>query len=200
MLDILTQKLGMEPWVATYVLLPVLIFMARILDVSIGTIRVILIMQGNKRLAPLLGFIESFIWLVAISQIIRNIDNMFSYVAFAGGYATGTFIGLYLEEKLAFGKVLVRVITKKEANELIEYLVANNFHFTNIPAEGRYGPVNVIFSVIKRDRLHQIIGAVKKFNPKAFYTIETIKGSSEYQFTEPQRRRAFFGYLSLKRK
>jgi len=200
MLDILVEKLGLDPWLASYILLPVLIFMARILDVSIGTIRVIFIMQGNKRLAPLLGFIESFIWLVAISQIVRNIDNIFSYVAFAGGYAVGTYVGLYLEEKLAFGKVLVRVITKKDASELIEYLISNNFHFTNVPAEGRFGPVNVIFFVIKRDYLHQITGAIKRFNPKAFYTVESIKETSEYQFVEPQRRRNFFGQLSLKRK
>lgn len=200
MLDILVEKFGMEPWIATYLLLPVLIFMARILDVSVGTIRVIFIMQGNKRLAPALGFMESFIWLVAISQIMRNIDNMFSYIAFAGGYAAAIYVGLYLEEKLALGKVMVRVITEKETNKRIEYLIDNNLNFAIIPAEGRSGLVNVIFFEIKRDLLHQIIDAITRFNPKAFHTIESVKGTNEYQFAESQRNRSFFGHLSLKKK
>lgn len=201
MIDLLVEELGMAPWVANYLILPVLIFCARILDVSAGTVRVVFIMQGNKRLAPLVGFVESFIWLIAISQIVRNIDNIISYVAFSGGFAAGTFVGLYIEEKLAIGKVLVRVITRKEASQLIKYLVDNDFYFTNVPAEGRYGKVNVIFFVIQRDRLPAILEAIKEFNPKAFYTIESVRGASEYHFSETRKPGfAFFRYLSLKRK
>ena len=139
-------------------------------------------MHGNKKLAPFLGFFESFIWLVAISQIIQNIDNMFSYVAFAGGFAAGTYVGIIIEEKLALGNVLIRIITKISAEELIEYLKQKNIQFTNVPAEGRYGPVNVLFTVIKRQKLSETIKAIKHYNPKAFYSIEDVR-SVNYENT-----------------
>lgn len=200
MLDVLVEKLNMAPWLASYVLLPLLIFLARILDVSIGTIRVVFIMQGNKRLAPLLGFLESFIWLVAVSQIIKNVDNMISYVAFAAGFGTGTFVGLFIEEKLAIGKVLIRVITRKEAFDLIQFFKESDFNFTNVQAEGKFGKVNVLFSVIKRERLPVILDGIKKFNPNAFYTIESVKSASENEYYEEKTRYAFFNYLTAKRK
>jgi len=200
MLDVLVEKLGLAPWIASYILLPVLIFMARILDVSIGTIRVVFIMQGNKRLAPIIGFLESFIWLVAVSQIIKNVDNLISYVAFAAGFATGTFMGLIIEEKLAIGKVLIRIITKKAATELIQFLEENNFYFTNVPAEGRYGKVNVLFSVIRRERMSLILQGIKEFNPNAFYTIESVKSATENEFMETRQKYALFNYLTWKRK
>lgn len=200
MLDLLVEKLELAPWVASYVLLPLLIFFARILDVSIGTIRVVFIMQGNKRLAPLIGFLESFIWLVAVSQIIKNVDNLISYVAFAAGFATGTFVGLIIEEKLAIGKVLIRIITKKPASDLIQFLEENNFYFTNVPAEGRYGKVNVLFSVIKRDRLPLILQGIRKYNPNAFYTIESVKSATDNEYIETRQKYALFNYLTWKRK
>ena len=200
MLDVLVEKLDLAPWIASYILLPVLIFMARILDVSIGTIRVVFIMQGNKRLAPIIGFLESFIWLVAVSQIIKNVDNLISYVAFAAGFATGTFMGLIIEEKLAIGKVLIRIITKKAATELIQFLEENNFYFTNVPAEGRYGKVNVLFSVIKRERMSLILQGIKEFNPNAFYTIESVKSATDNEFIETRQKYALFNYLTWKRK
>jgi uncharacterized protein YebE (UPF0316 family) len=200
MLDIVVEKLGMAPWIASYVLLPILIFLARILDVSIGTIRVVFIMQGNKRLAPLIGFLESFIWLVAVSQIIKNVDNLISYIAFAAGFGTGTYIGLIIEEKLAFGKVLVRIITKKPATELLHFLEEHNFYFTNVPAEGRYGKVNVLFSVMNRDRLQTIFEGIKTYNPNAFYTVEAVKSATENQYDTSKRRFVFLNLLFSKRK
>ena len=194
------EKLGIDPIVANYILLPILVFMARILDVSIGTIRVIFIMHGNRKLAPFLGFFESFIWLVAISQIIQNVDNIVSYVAFAGGFATGTYVGILIEEKLAFGNVLVRIITRKNADELIEYMKDKEIQFTNVPAKGRYGPVSVLFTVIKRQKLNDTLKAIKHYNPKAFYTIEQIRGVSDVYVAYEKERQRFFNFLSLKKR
>jgi len=200
MLDIIVEKIGLAPWVASYILLPILIFGARILDVSIGTIRVVFIMQGNKRLAPLIGFLESFIWLVAVSQIIKNVDNLVSYVAFAAGFATGTYVGLIIEEKLAIGKVLIRIITKKEAHELVDFLKEKDFNFTIVPAEGKFGKVNVLFSVIKRERLQIILEGIKLHNPNAFYTIESVKSAVDNQIIESKPRYTLFSLLTSKRK
>ncbi len=201
MIDIVIEKIGLDPWLGNYIILPVLIFMARIIDVSIGTMRVIFIMQGNHRLAPILGFFESFIWLVAVSQIMKNMDNIVSYAAFAAGFGTGTYIGIKIEEKLALGKVLIRIITRKEADSLIDFFRDNEFHFTIVPAEGKFGPVNVLFSVINREKLPEVFRAINTYNPKAFYTIESVKSASEYQNGEThQNRFSFIEKITSKRK
>ena len=87
----------------TFIILPILIFIARVCDVSIGTMRIIFISRGAKILAPLLGFFEILIWLVAIGKVMQNLDNIACYVAYAGGFATGNFVGIRIEEKLAMG-------------------------------------------------------------------------------------------------
>ena len=105
------EHFGISPELLNYAILPLLIFLARIGDVSIATIRIIFVMSGKKVIAPILGFFESLIWLLANGQIFNNIDNVWSYIAYASGYATGTFVGMYIEEKLAIGRVVVRIIT-----------------------------------------------------------------------------------------
>src|SRR5512136_1275959 len=103
----------------TYVVLPILIFCARICDVSLGTIRVIFVSRGYRYLAPVLGFFEISIWLLAIGQIMRNLNNWTAYLAYAAGFALGTFVGITLEERLSIGMVIVRVITKRDCSPLI---------------------------------------------------------------------------------
>jgi uncharacterized protein YebE (UPF0316 family) len=170
---------GVSPQVFSLVILPLLIFLARISDVTLSTIRIIFVMSGKRNLAPVLGFFEALIWLIAISQIIQNIGSPASYIAYAGGFAAGTFVGMYIEEKLAIGKVIVRVITRREATDLLEYLKNSRFGFTNVDAEGKRGNVNLIFTVVQRHDLPELIGIIKRFNPNAFYTIENVKYANE---------------------
>lgn len=162
------------PWV-----MPFIIFFARILDVSFGTLRIVAIARGMKRLAPLLGFIEVSIWIIIASQVIRNINNLTNVFAYSAGYATGNYVGLYLENKLAIGMLIVRIITRRDATELVEYLKSRNFGVTNIPAFGNEGQVNLIFTIIKRKNLSEVIESVKRFNPRAFYSIEDVRAVSE---------------------
>ena len=114
----------------TWVIIPLFIFVARIFDVSIGTLRIILVNRVYKILAPTLGFVEVFIWVVAISKIMENLDNWVNYIFYAAGFATGNFVGMYLEEKLAIGKVGVRIITKKGADKLIKNIGDEGFGIT----------------------------------------------------------------------
>ena len=104
----------------TYFLLPFLIFVSRILDVTIGTIRIVMVAKGQKFWAPLLGFFEVFIWLLAISRIFENLDNWACYFAYAAGFAAGNYIGLIIEERLAMGIVKIQIITRRSAIELIQ--------------------------------------------------------------------------------
>jgi len=105
-----------------WIVMPLLIFTARILDVSLGTVRIVFVSRGLKYLAPLVGFFEVIIWLLAIRVIIQNLNNVACYIAYGAGFAMGTFIGLQIEKKIAIGNSLIRIITKKDATELIEHL------------------------------------------------------------------------------
>ncbi len=195
------QELGISPELFAYVILPILIFFARVADVSIATIRVIFVMQGKRNIAPILGFFEALIWLIAIGQIIKHIDNPVSYLAYASGYAAGTYFGMFIEEKLALGRVVVRVITGRPANELIDYLKEKNYRFSNIDAFGNDGKVNIIFTVVKREALKTLIPTIKNYNPKAFFTIEGVKKVSDEDITVKENKGVILGrMLNLKRR
>jgi uncharacterized protein YebE (UPF0316 family) len=173
------EHFGVSKSTFDWVVLPLVVFLARITDVSLSTIRIMFVMSGRRNLAPLCGFLEASIWILAIGQIIRNLGNPVSYIAYAGGFATGTYIGMYLESKLALGKVIVRVITRIDATEMVEFLKMSRFGFTNLRAEGRKENVNVIFSVIERRDLPEFIALIKQYNPNAFYTIEGVRYVSD---------------------
>lgn len=157
------------------ILIPILIFCARILDVSIGTVRIILIGKGYRGYSALLGFIEVFIWINAIGQIMQNLDNWYNYLTYAGGFAAGTYLGMVIESKMLIGKVVLRIITKKKATELLERLLLEDYSLTYLDAEGRLGPVNIIFLVVKRKELKHLIELINTYNPNAFYTIEDVR-------------------------
>jgi uncharacterized protein YebE (UPF0316 family) len=133
-----------DNWTFSWIVIPLLIFCARICDVSIGTIRIVFVSRGQKLFAPLLGFFEVLIWLLAIGKIMQNLDNVAAYLSYAGGFATGNFIGLWIEQKLAVGMVILRVITRKDASVLVSELENRGFGVTSIDARGNEGifPLN----------------------------------------------------------
>lgn len=159
----------------TWLILPLLIFLARIADVSLQTMRIIFTSKGKKLLAPLVGFFEVLIWLVAIGQVMRNLDNIACYLAYGGGFATGNYVGLLIEEKLAVGTVLLRVITQNDPSPLIAHLSEKNYGVTSFEASGVRGKVNILLMVVRRIDLKQIARDILHFNPKAFYTIEDVR-------------------------
>jgi uncharacterized protein YebE (UPF0316 family) len=154
--------------------LPLLIFLARVADVSIGTIRLIFISRGLKYLAPVVGFFEILIWLLAIGQIMKNLSNPACYIAYAGGFAMGNFVGIWIAEKLSLGVVLIRVVTKKDAAELVEYLKSADYGVTSVDGHGTAGQVKVVFTIVPRKEVKRVADLIKKFNPKAFYSIEEV--------------------------
>ena len=158
-----------------YLVLPLLIFLARIMDVSIGTMRVIFVSRGFKKLAVLCGFFEVFIWIIAITQIMKNLDNVLTYFAYAAGFATGNYVGMVIEEKIALGRVMIRIITPNDVSQLQEYLKNNNYGLTNVQGTGIYSTVNILFTVVPRQEVKDIVSRIKEFNPRAFYTIEDIR-------------------------
>jgi uncharacterized protein YebE (UPF0316 family) len=159
----------------TYGILPALIFLSRLFDVTVGTLRIIMVSKGQKSWAPILGFFEVLIWLIAISKIFQNLDNWVCYVTYAAGFATGNYIGLILEEKLAVGIVKIQIITRKKANKLIKNLVAAGYGITHHEAEGSNETVSIIYSIINRSEIQTVEEIVKTTNPKAFYSVEDVK-------------------------
>lgn len=159
----------------TYGLLPFLIFLARISDVTIGTVRIVMVAKGQKGIAPILGFFEVLIWLIAISQIIQHLNNWVCYFAYGAGFATGNYIGMIIEEKLAVGIVQLQIITRVDAHKLIEKLKADGYGITHQDAHGAVEDVSIIYSIIKRTELAKVIEIIRTYNPNAFYSIADVK-------------------------
>jgi uncharacterized protein YebE (UPF0316 family) len=160
-------------------LLPFLIFLARICDVTLDTVRIIYIQRGMRYVAPVLGFFEVLIWLMAITQIMKNLTSPLHYIAYAAGFAAGNYVGIIVEEKLSIGTVLVRVITRKDATQLIDKLRAAGYRVTIHEACGSTGPSNIVFTIAKRKELKNILKIIRQNNPTSLYTIEDLRYAHE---------------------
>jgi uncharacterized protein YebE (UPF0316 family) len=161
-----------------WVLMPILIFLARVADVSLGTLRMASIAQGLRKRAAIFGFFEVLIWIGAISYVLQNLTHFTNYLAYAGGYGTGNYIGLMIEEKLAAGLVKVTIITSRDATMLIENLKSRKFGITSVSAMGSKGHVRLVISIIPRKKYPELQKIIDEFNPKAFVEVQTIKQAS----------------------
>ena len=158
----------------TWFLLPLMIFVARVADVTMGTVRVIFVSRGMKYVAPLVGFVEILIWLMAIGHTMQNLTNPACYVAYAAGFAMGNFVGISIAERLSLGVVMIRVITAQDALPLLERLKTENYGVTSIDGHGTSGQVKVVFTLVPRREVPRVVGLIKMFNPHAFYSIEEV--------------------------
>lgn len=168
----------------SYVLMPLFIFLARICDVSIGTMRIIFVSKGKRNIAPILGFFEVLIWIIAVSKIMQNLDNYVNYIAYAAGFATGNFVGMILEERLAMGIQMIRVFAHERGSELVHALNGNGYGATVVEAHGAREKVHLIYTIVKRNELANVLEVINRFNPKAFYTIEDVKAVNEGIFSQ----------------
>ncbi len=180
------------------IVLPLLIFFSRICDVTLGTLRIIFVSKGLKLVAPIIGFFEVLIWLVVISQVMQNISQWWNYLAYAGGFATGNFVGMWIESRMAMGISLVRIITRTNAEGLISTLRFAGYRVTSVSAMNNDGRVEVIFLPIRRKEIDAVIDVVKEYNPKALYTIEEVKSLSAGAL--PHRRASHFSLLDFSRR
>ncbi|MGD8353574.1 MAG: DUF2179 domain-containing protein [Pseudomonadota bacterium] len=160
------------------VFLPLLIFFARVTDVTIGTMRIIFVSKGLRFVAACAGFFEILVWLFAISQIMSNLTNWMNYVAYAGGFAAGNYLGITIEQHLAMGFLVVRIITQRNGSTLEEKLRKANFIVTAVDAHGGKGPVKILFTVVRRKSLSRVLDLIKANNPLAYYTIEDLRSVS----------------------
>lgn len=170
--------LGDAFWL-NWVVVPFLIFVARIIDVTLGTVKIIFISKGIKRVSSVLAFFEVMVWLLAISKIFENLNNPMNFLAYASGFAAGTYVGMSIEERIAVGTNIVEVITRRNPDGFVEFLKKQGYAVTRMRGEGYEGPVHIIYSIVNRKKLPQILYIIEKFNPNAFYTVKDIEHVSE---------------------
>jgi len=147
-----------------------LIFCLRVADVTLGTIRTVYIVQGRRLLASAMGFVEVSIFIFAIAQVMRNLDSPMLMLAYSGGFATGTYLGLLLEEKLAMGYAQLRVISTR-GEEVAQALWARDFGGTVVPGHGRDGAVSLVFSIVPRRRIEEYVAVATAADAHSFVNI-----------------------------
>jgi uncharacterized protein YebE (UPF0316 family) len=185
-----------NPELYALVILPLLIFLARVADVSMETIRVIYISRGVKYLAPIIAFFEIIIWLLAMEVVMSDLSNLANFFAFAFGFATGTYVGLVIEEKLSIGMVILRIITTDEpSNEgIVTFLAGEHFGVTHLDAQGSRGTVKIILSLVNRTDVLRITEFLHKNFPHAFFSIEDVRYANEGVF-RPKNAHSVAGIL-----
>ena len=152
-----------------------LIFGLRLTDVSMGTVRTIMVMRGMRKVAALIGFVEVSIWVVAISRVIGNLDSIWSVLGYGGGFAAGTLLGMWIEDKLALGHVYVHVISTAKGQELAHSIREAGYGATQVQAEGKSGPVRVIDVVVPRKQAKSLLRLVNEIDDDSFVTVEEAR-------------------------
>ncbi|TWU40637.1 hypothetical protein Poly41_14710 [Novipirellula artificiosorum] len=158
------------PW-----FIPVLIFLARVCDVSLGTLRTILMITGHRAMAVVLGVAEVTIWIFAVGGVMKYLSHPLAVVAYAGGFGSGVLVGMLLEEKLALGYRIVRVISNLADVDVSNLLRAEGYRVTRVDGTGMLGPVEIAFTVIRRKQLSHIRKLLKDHAPKAFLSVERVE-------------------------
>ena len=151
---------------------PLVIFGMRIVDVSLSTVRVLLAVRGVKMVAPVIGFFEVLLWIFAVGTAINHLDSPLHLIGYAGGFATGTYVGLMIEEKIALGWALVRVVSQHGGVELAEALRERGFGVTELAGQGRDGRVEILYAALRRRDLPAVFEEVDIWDPEAFVTVE----------------------------
>jgi uncharacterized protein YebE (UPF0316 family) len=158
-----------SPWGA------LVIFCLRIVDVSCDTMRVIFAIRGKRSVAATLGFIQALVWIVAVGAAVKHLDSILHILGYAGGYAMGTYVGITIEQKIAYGVATVRVVSKRAGIEIAEALRTAGYGVTEFPGFGRDGAVEILNSVVLRRHIADVLGIVTKYDADAFVTVEEPK-------------------------
>lgn len=157
---------------------PVVIFLLRIVDVSLATLRMLLVMRGEKRPVFLIALVESLVWICAVGSAIKNLSSGWHLIGYSAGFASGNIVGLWIEEKLAYGLVTLRVITRRQGPKLARFLRQSGYGVTEFKGRGKEGAVSVLLVVALRREAVRLLSRIHKKDAKAFVTIEEPKAIS----------------------
>ena len=148
------------------------IFLLRVIDQSLGTMRALLVAKNRPIYAALIGLFESVIWIIAISQVIKDIDDPVLIIAYAGGFSAGTIFGSYIDRIIGIGDVVVRVYSSIKAPDVAEPLRDAGHGVTVINGEGKDGAVRIYWCVVPRRKLKSVLQTIEKVNPDAYVTTD----------------------------
>lgn len=151
---------------------PLIIFALRVSDVSLGILRTLLAVRNVRVAVPVIGFFEVLIWIFAVGAAIGNLSSPLHLLGYAGGFAAGNVVGMWIEEKLAFGLAIVRVISTGNGNDLAEALREKGFGVTQSAGFGRSGSVEILDSVVKRRHVPKVLKVIDHLAPTSFVMIE----------------------------
>ena len=150
------------------------IFTLRILNVSLDTLRVLFMMRGKKLFVWILGFIQALIFVVVITSVLSNIDNILNIIGYSAGFATGNILGMYIEERLAVGFSEIHIISTKRGRSIAEHLRDEGYAVTEIPARGKDGMVSMLTCSVRRKQVAKVESTVREVDAEAFVTAEDI--------------------------
>lgn len=167
---------------------PLLIFAMRIGDVSLATVRMLMIMRNAKVWAPVVGFFEVLIWIVAAGTAIQHLHSPLHVLGYAGGFAAGNWVGLVLEDRLALGIASVQVFAPSHGKELAEALRVFGVGATQLTGQGKDGPVDLVYSVVKRKDMSTVMGLVEDLAPNSFVSVEAPT-AIQHGWMFPKRRK-----------
>jgi len=148
-----------------------LIFLARLTDVSLATIRMIMVIRGKRIIAACIGFVEAGIYILAVGKVLSAVKNPLNILAYALGFATGNYVGIFLEEKMALGSIIVQVISENGVERLVEKLRNNGFGVTVVEGCGREGVRHLLNVTLQRKNLSKLYGIIDDHDKKAFVTV-----------------------------
>jgi len=152
-----------------------LIFILRVSDMSLDTLRVLFVMRGRKSIVWVLGFFQATIFILAISIVLRDLDSPLKIIAYAAGFATGNVIGIWIEEKLAVGHVQIRIISPRLGSAIAEKLREEGYAVTEVAARGKDGMVGLLNCSVRRRRVNHVRMIVNQIDPDAFITAEDVR-------------------------
>ena len=152
-----------------------LIFLLRVTDMALDTLRVLMVMRGKKGIAWVLGFFQSAIFILAISSVLTHLDNPLNVIGYAAGFATGNVVGMWIEERLAIGHVNITVVSSRRGSAIADHLRAKGFAVTEIPARGKDGMVSLLTCSVLRKNVADVRNLVNEIDAEAFITAEDVR-------------------------
>lgn len=151
------------------------IFLLRVVNQSMDTLRVVMMLRGRKMATWILGFLETVIFVVALGSVITGLDNVLNIIAYSAGFATGNTLGMWVEDRLAIGYINLRIVSPKRGSALVERLRKAGFAVTEIPARGKDGTVSLLNLSVRRKEVDEVQELVEATDKTAFITSEDMR-------------------------
>ncbi|HKZ56034.1 MAG TPA: DUF5698 domain-containing protein [Anaerolineales bacterium] len=155
--------------------LPIVIFLLRVTDMTLDTLRVLIVIRGLKAMAWILGFFQSAIWVIAVTSVLGNLGNPWTLIGYAAGFASGNVVGMLIEERVAIGHGHLRVISSRLGSAISEAIRSAGYAATEIAGRGKDGAVTLVISSVRRRDIDRIQKEVARVDPEAFVAVEEIR-------------------------